>query len=146
MKKKFRNQSKNKTFDFLRYLGPGLLVTVGFIDPGNWASNIAAGSGFGYELLWMVTLSTIMLIILQHNAAHLGIATGLCLSEAASRIYPKAVKEYYSSVGNACGSSNCDGRDARWCNRIADAVSDTNKNREYADSCSFSFMCIYECL
>ena len=66
MKKKFRNQSKNKTFDFLRYLGPGLLVTVGFIDPGNWASNIAAGSGFGYELLWMVTLSTIMLIILQH--------------------------------------------------------------------------------
>ena len=61
MKKKFRNQSKNKTFDFLRYLGPGLLVTVGFIDPGNWASNIAAGSGFGYELLWMVTLSTIML-------------------------------------------------------------------------------------
>ena len=62
------------------------------------------------------------------------------------QIYPKAVKEYYSSVGNACGSSNCDGRDARWCNRIADAVSDTNKNREYADSCSFSFMCIYECL
>lgn len=51
MKKKFRNQSKNKTFNFLRYLGPGLLVTVGFIDPGNWASNIAAGSGFGYELL-----------------------------------------------------------------------------------------------
>lgn len=40
MKKKFRNQSKNKTFDFLRYLGPGLLVTVGFIDPGNWASNM----------------------------------------------------------------------------------------------------------
>ena len=48
--------------NFLRYLGPGLLVTVGFIDPGNWASNIAAGSGYGYELLWMVTLSTIMLI------------------------------------------------------------------------------------
>lgn len=68
--------------DILRYIGPGLLVTVGFIDPGNWASNIAAGSIFGYELLWMVTLSTLMLIILQHNVAHLGIATGLCLSEA----------------------------------------------------------------
>ena len=95
MKKEFRNQSKNKTFDFLRYLGPGLLVTVGFIDPGNWASNIAAGSGFGYELLWMVTLSTIMLIILQHNAAHLGIATGtFAFSEAASRYIQKAVKEY----------------------------------------------------
>ena len=51
-----------------------LVVTVGFIDPGNWASNIAAGSQFGYVLLWMVTLSTIMLIVLQHNVAHLGIA------------------------------------------------------------------------
>ena len=43
MKRKSKNQSKNKTLNFLRYLGPGLLVTVGFIDPGNWASNIAAG-------------------------------------------------------------------------------------------------------
>jgi len=65
-----------------------LLVTVGFIDPGNWASNLAAGAQFGYSLLWMVTLSTIMLIFLQHNVAHLGIATGLCLSEAAT-IYLK---------------------------------------------------------
>jgi manganese transport protein len=70
--------------DILKYIGPGLLVTVGFIDPGNWAANIAIGSEFGYALLWVVTLSTIMLIILQHNVAHLGIATGLCLSEAAT--------------------------------------------------------------
>lgn len=69
---------------FLRYIGPGILVTVGFIDPGNWATNMAAGAEYGYTLLWMVTLSTIMLIILQHNVAHLGIVTGLCLSEAAS--------------------------------------------------------------
>ena len=73
---------------FLRYIGPGLLVTVGFIDPGNWASNLAAGGEFGYSLLWMVTFSTLMLIVLQHNAARLGIATGLCLSEAAT-IYLK---------------------------------------------------------
>ena len=77
--------------DFFRYIGPGLLVTVGFIDPGNWASNFAAGSQFGYSLLWVVTLSTIMLIILQHNVAHLGIATGLCLSEAATRYAPRWV-------------------------------------------------------
>ena len=70
--------------DILKYIGPGLLVTVGFTDPGNWAANIATGSEFGYTLLWVVTLSTIMLIILQHNVAHLGIATGLCLSEAAA--------------------------------------------------------------
>lgn len=56
--------------DIARHIGPGLLVTVGFIDPGNWASNMAAGSQFGYALLWIVTLSTIMLIVLQHNAAH----------------------------------------------------------------------------
>jgi len=59
-------------------------VTVGFIDPGNWASNLAAGANYGYSLLWMVTLSTLMLIFLQHNVAHLGIASGLCLSEAAT--------------------------------------------------------------
>jgi len=71
--------------EILKYIGPGFLVTVGFIDPGNWAANVAAGAEFGYCLLWMVTLSTIMLIVLQHNAAHLGIATGLCLSEASTK-------------------------------------------------------------
>ena len=77
--------------EIFRFIGPGLLVTVGFIDPGNWASNIAAGAEYGYSLLWMVTLSTIMLIILQHNVAHLGIASGLCLSEAATIHTPLAV-------------------------------------------------------
>ena len=90
--KDFRRKDHKPGFgglDIIKYIGPGLLVTVGFIDPGNWASNIAAGSWFGYQLLWMVTLSTIMLIILQHNVAHLGIATGLCLSEATTRYTPK---------------------------------------------------------
>src|SRR5665647_2152095 len=77
-----------------KFIGPGLLVTVGFIDPGNWASDLAAGSDYGYVLLWVVTLSTIMLVILQHNVAHLGIATGLCLSEAAT-IY---IKPRYSNI------------------------------------------------
>lgn len=77
--------------DIFKYIGPGLLVTVGFIDPGNWASNFAAGSEFGYRLLWVVTLSTVMLIALQHNVAHLGIVTGLCLSEAATRHTPRWV-------------------------------------------------------
>lgn len=77
----------------LKYIGPGLLVTVGFTDPGNWASNIAGGAGFGYELLWVITLSTVMLIILQHNVAHLGIATGLCLSEAATLYTPRWVSK-----------------------------------------------------
>lgn len=75
--------------EILQHIGPGLLVTVGFIDPGNWASNMAAGSQFGYSLLWIVTLSTLMLIALQHNAAHLGIATGTCLAEATTRHLPR---------------------------------------------------------
>jgi manganese transport protein len=75
--------------DFFKYIGPGFLVTIGFIDPGNWATNVAAGSRYGYGLLWVITLSTVMLMALQHNAAHLGIATGKCLSEAASEYFPK---------------------------------------------------------
>ena len=74
--------------ELFRYIGPGLLVTVGFIDPGNWAANISSGAQYGSVLLWVITLSTLMLILLQHNAAHLGIATGLCISEAATRHLP----------------------------------------------------------
>lgn len=92
-----------KARELLRYLGPGILVTVGFIDPGNWAANIAAGSDYGYTLLWMVTLSTIMLIILQHNAAHLGIATGYCLSEAAAAYLPKWLSRIV--LGSAVGAA-----------------------------------------
>ncbi len=89
-----KNKHHKRVFgglEILKYIGPGLIVTVGFIDPGNWASNVAAGSHFGYSLLWMVTLSTLMLIVLQHNVAHLGIATGLCLSEAARAHLPAAL-------------------------------------------------------
>jgi manganese transport protein len=85
------HQPRFTALEILKYIGPGLIVTVGFIDPGNWASNVAAGVTYGYALLWMVTLSTIMLIVLQHNAAHLGIATGLCISEAATRHLPPFV-------------------------------------------------------
>ncbi len=84
----FSKEKKEHKFigkEFLKYIGPGILVTVGFIDPGNWVSNIVAGSSYGYKLLWVVTLSTIMLIVLQHNAAHLGIVTGLCISEAINK-------------------------------------------------------------
>ncbi len=75
--------------ELLKYLGPGFLVTVGFIDPGNWATNIAGGSEFNYSLLWVITLSTLMLIFLQHMSAHLGIVTGDCLSEGCRRWFPK---------------------------------------------------------
>ncbi len=84
-----------------KYIGPGFLVTVGFIDPGNWVANIAAGSNYGYTLLWMVTLSTVMLILIQHNAAHLGIATGLCLAEACAKYFRNGLNQILllSAVG-----------------------------------------------
>jgi len=82
-----KHASRLASLELFRYIGPGFFVTVGFIDPGNWVTNVAAGSQFGYKLLWVVTLSTIILIIVQHNAAHLGIVTGLCLSEAASKFF-----------------------------------------------------------
>lgn len=89
----------------LKYIGPGLLVTVGFIDPGNWASNVEAGSSFGFSLLWVVTLGTVMLIILQHNAAHLGIVTGECLSENIARHFRPFTKRL--ALGTAVLASIC---------------------------------------
>lgn len=82
-----KQASRLASLELFRFIGPGFFVTVGFIDPGNWVTNVAAGSQFGYGLLWVVTLSTLILIIVQHNAAHLGIVTGLCLSEAASKFF-----------------------------------------------------------
>ncbi|MCC8173483.1 MAG: Nramp family divalent metal transporter [Odoribacter sp.] len=93
-KKKELHESRLRGFELFKYIGPGLLITVGFIDPGNWASNLAAGGDYGYALLWIVTLSTFMLIFLQHNVAHLGIVTGLCLSEATN----KYVNKKYSNI------------------------------------------------
>ncbi len=104
---RIKDKPRPDALNFFKFLGPGLLVTVGFIDPGNWASNIAAGSEFGYELLWMVTLSTIMLIILQHNVAHLGIVTGLCLSEAATSYMNKYISKgiLISAMGASISTS-----------------------------------------
>nr|WP_236588056.1 Nramp family divalent metal transporter [Tumebacillus amylolyticus] len=57
------------------------MITLGFIDPGNWATNLAGGSSFGYSLLWVITLSTLILILLQNMSVRLGIVTGKSLAE-----------------------------------------------------------------
>jgi manganese transport protein len=90
-----KHSPRRGAIEILRYIGPGFIVTVGFVDPGNWAANIAAGASHGYHLLWMVTFSTFMLIVLQHNAAHLGIVTGLCLSEASTQFFPKLTSRIF---------------------------------------------------
>jgi manganese transport protein len=82
-------REKGNLKKILSFLGPGFLVTVGFIDPGNWATNIEGGSRFGYALLWVVTLSTFMLMVIQHAAAKLGIATGKSLAVNIREHLPK---------------------------------------------------------
>ncbi|MEN3365920.1 MAG: manganese transport protein [Burkholderiales bacterium] len=64
------------------FIGPGYLVAVGYMDPGNWATGLAGGSAFGYSLLWVVMLSNLMAIVLQILSARLGIVTGMDLAQA----------------------------------------------------------------
>src|SRR5215213_73555 len=66
----------------LAFAGPGLLVAVGYMDPGNWATDLAGGAQFGYLLLSVVLISNLMAILLQHLALKLGIATGRDLAQA----------------------------------------------------------------
>src|SRR5580698_7654945 len=67
---------------FWRLSGPGLLVAVGYMDPGNWATDIAAGSKFGMSLLWVVLASSLAAMFLQTLSARLGLASGLDLARA----------------------------------------------------------------
>jgi manganese transport protein len=71
----------------LGFMGPGYLVAVGYMDPGNWATDLAAGSSFGYSLLWIVMLSNLMAILLQILSARLGIVTGMDLAQACRQHY-----------------------------------------------------------
>ncbi len=75
----------------LAFAGPAYLVSVGYMDPGNWATDLVGGSQFGYRLLWVVVLSNLMAILLQTLAARLGIVAGRDLAQACREAYPKAV-------------------------------------------------------
>jgi manganese transport protein len=74
------------------FAGPGYLVAVGYMDPGNWATDLAGGSAFGYTLLSVILLSNIMAMLLQALAAKLGIVTGLDLAQACRAQYSKPVR------------------------------------------------------
>ena len=75
----------------MAFLGPGYLVAVGYMDPGNWATSLAGGSKFGYALLFIALLSNIMAIILQALCIRLGVASGRDLSQACRDAYPRPV-------------------------------------------------------
>jgi manganese transport protein len=84
-----------KTASFLRKLfafsGPAYLVAVGYMDPGNWATDLAGGSQFGYALLFVIALSSVIAMILQHLAAKVGIVTGRDLAQLCKETYSKPV-------------------------------------------------------
>ena len=71
----------------LAFLGPGYLIAVGYMDPGNWATDIAGGSAFGYTLLSVILISNLMAVLLQSLSARLGIATGRDLAQACREHY-----------------------------------------------------------
>ncbi len=75
----------------LAFGGPAYLVSVGYMDPGNWATDLEGGARFGYGLLWVLVLSNLMAILLQTLAARLGIVAGRDLAQACRESYPKAV-------------------------------------------------------
>ncbi len=72
-------------------MGPGLLIAVGYMDPGNWATGIAAGAQFGYKLLFMVVLSSLAAMLLQTLALRLGVVTGQDLAQTSRLRYPRPV-------------------------------------------------------
>ena len=73
----------------LSFFGPAYLVSVGYMDPGNWATDIAGGSQFGYTLLWVLLMSNLMALLLQSLSARLGIVRGRDLAQANREYYPK---------------------------------------------------------
>src|SRR5947207_11254218 len=75
----------------LAFAGPGFLISVGYMDPGNWATDLAAGSRFNYTLLSVIMISNLMAILLQSLSVKLGIATGRDLAQACRDHYSKPV-------------------------------------------------------
>ncbi|MEZ4875234.1 MAG: Nramp family divalent metal transporter [Flavobacteriaceae bacterium] len=75
----------------LAFLGPAYLVSVGYMDPGNWATDIAGGSQFGYTLLWVLLMSNIMALLLQSLCTRLGVVRGRDLAQASREVYPPFV-------------------------------------------------------
>ena len=83
--------SKNKWKKLFSFLGPAYLISVGYMDPGNWATDLAGGSKYGYSLIWVLVMSNLMALLLQGLSARLGIVRGLDLAQANRETYPPVV-------------------------------------------------------
>ncbi len=87
----YRKTSVPNKWSFLKFLGPAFLVSVGYMDPGNWATDIDAGARFGYKLLWVILVSNMIAILMQTLSAKLGIATGRDLAQNSRDRFTKPV-------------------------------------------------------
>src|SRR3984957_1608396 len=74
---------------FWAFSGPALMVSVGYMDPGNWGTDLAAGSQFRHRLLWVLLVSNLMALLLQTLATRLGVVTGRDLAQACREAYPR---------------------------------------------------------
>lgn len=90
-----RWQVLDRIRQLLKYLGPAFIVSVAYIDPGNFATNISGGAHFNYSLIWVILWSNLMAIFLQTVSAKLGIATGASLPEICARIFPRKVNWFF---------------------------------------------------
>src|SRR4051812_5375984 len=84
-------RKKNIWRKVLSFFGPAYLVSVGYMDPGNWATDLAGGSQFGYTLIWVLLMSNLMALLLQSLSARLGIVRGRDLAQANREVYPRYV-------------------------------------------------------
>lgn len=82
---------KTKFRRLLAFFGPAYLVSVGYMDPGNWATDIAGGSQFGYQLLWVLMMSNLIALLLQSLSARLGVVRNRDLAQASRETYPKYI-------------------------------------------------------
>src|SRR5690242_17621292 len=73
------------------FIGPAYLVSVGYMDPGNWATDLAGGSKYGYALIWVLLMSNVMALLLQSLSARLGIIRGRDLAQCNRETYPASV-------------------------------------------------------
>src|SRR5688572_2659768 len=86
------NTNRPGTFKkILAFFGPAYMISVGYMDPGNWATDIAGGSKFGYSLLWVLVMSNLIALLLQSHCARLGLVSGRDLAQASRENYPRMV-------------------------------------------------------
>src|SRR3954467_15370363 len=86
------NTHTGSTFKrLLAFLGPAYMISVGYMDPGNWATDIAGGSKFGYSLIWVLVMSNLIALLLQSHCVKLGVVTGKDLAQASRENYPRFV-------------------------------------------------------